>query len=90
MPEPKNGERPYLAVPVPLFLGLIFAIFWHIFNLTYCLRFSSTHHQHPAHTRTLHLYTTKPVLGICNTHYTTNSIHTNKTTTQQMKMVLDI
>jgi len=31
MPGPKNGERPYLAVPEPTFWGAIFDLFWGIF-----------------------------------------------------------
>jgi len=31
MPEPKNGERPYLAVPVAPFLGLFFSLFYPVF-----------------------------------------------------------
>jgi len=27
MPEPKNGERPYLAVPETPFLGVVFGSF---------------------------------------------------------------
>jgi len=33
MPEPKNGERPYLAVPEPTFWGAIFRYFSGIFVL---------------------------------------------------------
>jgi len=31
MPGAKNGERPYLAVPEPVFPGLFFGLFWGIF-----------------------------------------------------------
>jgi len=31
MPEPKNGERPYLAVPETPFLGVIFGLFYRHF-----------------------------------------------------------
>jgi len=27
-PHPKNGERPYLAVPEPVFSGLFLGVFW--------------------------------------------------------------
>jgi len=42
MPDAKNGERPYLAVPEATFLGLIFGIFSANFYLPppilfYCL-----------------------------------------------------
>jgi len=33
MPEPKNGERPYLAVPEPTFWGAVFGYFSGIFVL---------------------------------------------------------
>jgi len=67
MPEPKNGERPYLAPSVPAFLGLIFATFWSIFTPILYPRFSFYHPEHPAHTRTLHRIAIKPVLGIIST-----------------------
>jgi len=33
MPGPKNGERPYLAVPEPLFWGLFLGLFYSHFIL---------------------------------------------------------
>jgi len=30
IPQPKNGERPYLAVPEPTFWGAIFGLFYQL------------------------------------------------------------
>jgi len=57
MPGAKNGERPYLAVPEPLFWGLFFAHFYGIL-----LSSSSHSHTHnpsasnPASTQTLFIF----------------------------------
>jgi len=42
IPGPKNGERPYLAVPEPTFWGLFLDLFWAIFSAFYIL-----HHHTP-------------------------------------------
>jgi len=34
MPGPKNGERPYLAVPEATFWGLFFGLFYRYFAHT--------------------------------------------------------
>jgi len=41
IPEPKNGERPYLAVPEPTFWGLFSSSF-----LAYFIRFNPTLHDY--------------------------------------------
>jgi len=35
IPGPKNGERPYLAVPEPTFWGLFLDLFWPNFSAFY-------------------------------------------------------
>jgi len=56
MPDAKNGERPYLAVPEPVFPGLFFGLFCPIFIRHYVVSpashtpsasFRATTQQHP-------------------------------------------
>jgi len=70
MPGPKNGERPYLAVPVPLFLDPFFASF-----LPILLSSShTTHHSQPPILYFIFLFNfiskPQPELGM---RYTTNT-----------------
>jgi len=41
-PHPKNGERPYLAVPEPAFSGLFWGLFWGYLLPDLCVFISAT------------------------------------------------
>jgi len=74
MPGPKNGERPYLAVPETPFLEVIFAAFS---GPTYRFPFLFSHLPTPAPDETHVLYTTQPLTIVWATTLTSLSPSTS-------------
>jgi len=70
MPGPKNGERPYLAVPETPFLGVVFG---HFPAPTYSFPILFCRNPTPAPNRTHLLYTTQPLTNVWATTLTSLS-----------------
>jgi len=84
MPGPKNGERPYLAVPETPFLGVVFAAFP---GPTYRFPLLFPQQPTPVPNRTHILYTTQPPTIVCAT--TLTSLSPSTSTIQHKQINID-
>jgi len=67
MPWPKNGERPYLAVPEPTFWGLFFSLFWPLFSI-FLPSNPSPVASKQCHPILFYIYILTPKHLLCHTH----------------------